>query len=407
MDLRCPICKSSRINYYGTSTTMGGGYRSADAAEYVCEDCGYAGALILDVSDDIDEKAGQEVEKDLEKIKKEMDEEDKNKNPVESDLKEIKKEMGDLYNKSIKTPIVSQEPIPIEIKNILAGELYDFIVYAKRTVSIFALIIQLGVSLFLTLFFPFSIFVLIWGAPNIFISVLMLFALFVGYLGIDRLKWIISGEAKGSAWFIGTPKSLIIYPKDKKISSLGQGELANTIGFNSTQKECFIKISWKKLKSCGWSSGWSKESGDIEIVTKVMIQPDEGGPYPATICIGGIKNADNIGQIIRKRIEENNPINNNSHLFLWEDVPENNTEFIEFLNKDMYISWVENAKIKKSDNNEIIDVTDGEKSIILKLNKREKKVSYFSDVRENKRYIGRSTYYYSLKEAGGKLSVCY
>ncbi|PKP60563.1 MAG: hypothetical protein CVT88_02665 [Candidatus Altiarchaeales archaeon HGW-Altiarchaeales-1] len=194
---------------------MGGGYKGTDA-KYVCEDCRYVGALILDVSDDIDEKAGQEVEKDLEKIKKEMDEEDKNKNPVESDLKEIKKEMGDLYNKSIKTPIVSQEPIPIEIKNILAGELYDFIVYAKRTVSIFALIIQLGVSLFLTLFFPFSIFVLIWGAPNIFISVLMLFALFVGYLGIDLLKWIISGEAKRSAWFIGNPKSLIIYPKDKK-----------------------------------------------------------------------------------------------------------------------------------------------------------------------------------------------
>ncbi len=27
MDLRCPICKSSRINYYGTSTTMGGGIK--------------------------------------------------------------------------------------------------------------------------------------------------------------------------------------------------------------------------------------------------------------------------------------------------------------------------------------------------------------------------------------------
>ncbi|PKP59402.1 MAG: hypothetical protein CVT89_01305, partial [Candidatus Altiarchaeales archaeon HGW-Altiarchaeales-2] len=76
MDLRCPICKSSRINYYGTSTTMGRGYKGTDA-KYVCEDCKYVGALILDISDDIDEKARQEVEQDLEKIKKEMGEEDK------------------------------------------------------------------------------------------------------------------------------------------------------------------------------------------------------------------------------------------------------------------------------------------------------------------------------------------
>jgi len=69
-DLRCPLCGSRKINYYGTSTTMGGGYRGTDA-QYVCEDCGYVGALILDVSEDIDEKNMKEVEKDLKKIKKE------------------------------------------------------------------------------------------------------------------------------------------------------------------------------------------------------------------------------------------------------------------------------------------------------------------------------------------------
>jgi len=66
MDLRCPRCGSSRINYYGTSTTMGGGYRGTDA-QYVCEDCKYIGGFILDVSDDIDEKNKEEIEKDLEK----------------------------------------------------------------------------------------------------------------------------------------------------------------------------------------------------------------------------------------------------------------------------------------------------------------------------------------------------
>lgn len=55
-DLRCPVCGSGKINYSGTSTTMGGGYESTDA-RYVCEDCGYTGALILDVSkDDYDDE---------------------------------------------------------------------------------------------------------------------------------------------------------------------------------------------------------------------------------------------------------------------------------------------------------------------------------------------------------------
>ncbi|PKP59403.1 MAG: hypothetical protein CVT89_01310 [Candidatus Altiarchaeales archaeon HGW-Altiarchaeales-2] len=79
MDLRCPKCGSARINAYETSPSIGWGFRSI-YSRYVCEDCGYVGALILDVSEN----------------------EDKNKNPVESDLKEIKKEMGDLYNKSIR-----------------------------------------------------------------------------------------------------------------------------------------------------------------------------------------------------------------------------------------------------------------------------------------------------------------
>lgn len=71
MDLRCPRCGSSRINYYGTSTTMGGGYRGTDA-QYVCEDCGYVGALVLDVSDDIDKEHERRIKDDLERIKKDI-----------------------------------------------------------------------------------------------------------------------------------------------------------------------------------------------------------------------------------------------------------------------------------------------------------------------------------------------
>jgi len=49
--LRCPVCGSNKINYSGMSTSVGGGYSSTDA-RYVCEDCEYVGALILDVGED-------------------------------------------------------------------------------------------------------------------------------------------------------------------------------------------------------------------------------------------------------------------------------------------------------------------------------------------------------------------
>ncbi len=70
-DLRCPRCGSKMIKNYSMSMAK---YGSPDA-KYVCEDCGYVGGLILDVSKDIDEKNKREVEKDLAKIKKEMSEE--------------------------------------------------------------------------------------------------------------------------------------------------------------------------------------------------------------------------------------------------------------------------------------------------------------------------------------------
>ncbi len=87
------------------------------------------------------------------------------------------------------------------------------------------------------------------------------------------------------------------------------------------------------------------------------------------------------------------------YLFSWDDVPENNTELIKFLMSDLKIEWVENAEIRKNDNNETITVTsktNSANSVTFKLNKTEKKVSLF---------IERRTYEYILKEENGKLNI--
>ena len=99
MDLRCPVCKSNKINYYSWAIAK---YGSTDA-QYVCEDCGYVGALILDVS--IDES------------------ESKDKNPVESDLKEISKEIDDKINDIPSELITPKDTLSDEIKNVIANGL--------------------------------------------------------------------------------------------------------------------------------------------------------------------------------------------------------------------------------------------------------------------------------------------
>ncbi len=89
------------------------------------------------------------------------------------------------------------------------------------------------------------------------------------------------------------------------------------------------------------------------------------------------------------------------YLFNWDDVFENNTKLIKFLKDDLKISWVKNAEIKKSDNNETITVTDknnNTKVITIKLNKTEKKVNL--EINDS-----GISYDYILKEEKGKLNI--
>jgi len=60
------------------------------------------------------------------------------------------------------------------------------------------------------------------------------------------------------------------------------------------------------------------------------------------------------------------------YLFCWDDVPENNIEFIKFLKDYLKIEWIESAEIKKSENDESITIINKENSITIKHDKVEK-----------------------------------
>ncbi len=83
----------------------------------------------------------------------------------------------------------------------------------------------------------------------------------------------------------------------------------------------------------------------------------------------------------------------NPYPFSWDDISENNAEFMKFLKDELKINLAEDVKIKKSDNE--INITDGENS--LKLNKKENDVTL--------KIIGGETYKYILKEENSKINL--
>ncbi|GEM_PF-258045 len=99
------------------------------------------------------------------------------------------------------------------------------------------------------------------------------------------------------------------------------------------------------------------------------------------------------------------------YLFSWDDVPENNIGLVKFLKDDLKIEWVENAEIKKNDNNETITVAKGTNTIFLKLH-----LTSFGDFQgkpennKTKKMVslelnGVKKYKYLLKEEEGKLNI--
>jgi len=95
------------------------------------------------------------------------------------------------------------------------------------------------------------------------------------------------------------------------------------------------------------------------------------------------------------------------YLFCWDDVPENNTEFIKFLKDELKIEWTnyyplfkdsrnnsENAAIKKTSNNKAITVIYGNNSLLF----NKEKDNVILDT-------GGKIYKYTLKEERGKTKV--
>lgn len=71
--LICPKCRGSRIVYAGTSISGGGTGTGTTEQKYLCKDCGYVGAFVLDVSERGKSEHDIAMEKDLIKIKKELE----------------------------------------------------------------------------------------------------------------------------------------------------------------------------------------------------------------------------------------------------------------------------------------------------------------------------------------------
>jgi hypothetical protein len=85
-------------------------------------------------------------------------------------------------------------------------------------------------------------------------------------------------------------------------------------------------------------------------------------------------------------------------LFSWDDVPGNDSRrLLKFLKNNLKIKWVENAKIKKSDDGKAITITKENNSLIFKLNKEESKV--ILEIR------GGETHEYILTEEKNKLNI--
>ena len=90
--------------------------------------------------------------------------------------------------------------------------------------------------------------------------------------------------------------------------------------------------------------------------------------------------------------------------FSWDDIPKDNNEFLKYLKslikscfdikKENVDNWLKSAIIKKSDNLELITVTNGTESLTFKLNKNENSVLLTTSKNETKKYI--------LKEENGK-----
>jgi len=202
---------------------------------------------------------------------------------------------------------MSLENLPFNLKNILAGEEADFVVKSSRSIplkkamsSLFFGFVWLNIS---SVFFMIFLGPLLRGeevhfttndVPTVagpgnlkpIIGPALIIGLFI-VIGLGILGYGIYSLVQEGGWFIGTPKRLIVYKKNKIRS-----------------------IDWEQFSGDIEVRGTS-EKGDIVLqmrTGKMMTREGRQDKYiPNTVYISGIENAFEIEKICRKRIEENDP----------------------------------------------------------------------------------------------------
>ncbi|MBI5413877.1 hypothetical protein HZA42_06055 [Candidatus Peregrinibacteria bacterium] len=200
-----------------------------------------------------------------------------------------------------------QPPIPPEIRDVLAGEPFDFIVKSSRAVPLKKSLYVLVFGLFWLAFM--SIFVAAFfgpvfmgkevrfelnGAPTVAgpgnLDPLLIPALIIGSFVLIGLGLTGYGiyllRAKG-AWYIGTPKRLVIYKKNET-RSIDWEQFSGDIEVNGTAEKGSITLLMRTGQMVSQRSGLSRYVSD-------------------TIYIAGIQNAFQIEKILVKRIKENDP----------------------------------------------------------------------------------------------------
>jgi len=200
---------------------------------------------------------------------------------------------------------IGEENIPPEEVNKLLREgPYDFVVKADRffplskslsfaAIGVFLLIIS-GIIFLENINSEFDK-PLIPPAMNIstfslidYFMPLLIIVIFVS-VGLITISYGLYLLFSKGAWFIGTRRGLIIYRKNK-IETVDWEQFSGIVGVSGTSENGSITLSMKIRRMEGWMRGL-----DVSY-------------FPDATRIIGIKNASQISEFIKKRIDEGNPI---------------------------------------------------------------------------------------------------
>jgi hypothetical protein len=193
---------------------------------------------------------------------------------------------------------IEENILPEEVSKLLRQESYDFVVKADKAFPPSKSFIFLAIGI-LSLLFNFatssaaSPVINMMSAPEMFngfnlftLSVALFVSVSLGFLGYGFYLFFAEG-----AWFVGTPKGLVICKKNE-MKTVSWGDFSGTIGVSGTAEKGSITLLMK--------------TG--QVVSRNYYGFGRNSYVPDIIYMIGIKNAFQISESMRKRIKEGDQI---------------------------------------------------------------------------------------------------